>query len=123
MSFNFIDIKETVRIKQGKVNINVLTVSGKDGEYFVMISPSLLVSGYGSTEKEAKESFTENMELFCKDLMSLSQEQRDLELKKLGFAKERFHNKNFSKAYVDENGVLQGLDPATKKVSMLEAAV
>lgn len=110
MNFNFTEIREHIRIKSGKINIKVLTASGKDGDYFVNISPTLLVSGYGSTEKEAKESFEYNMELFCKDLLVLVPEKRDTYLFSLGFCKEKFKTKNFSKLYIDENGVLQGLE-------------
>ena len=123
MSFNFTEIRESLRIKRGKINIKVLTASGKDGEYFVIISPTLLVSGYGSSETEAKESFQHNMELFCKDFLELSAEQKDDSLRKLGFAKEKFNTKNFSKLYVDENGALKGLEQSTLKTSMLEATV
>jgi len=123
MSFNFKEIKESIRIKGSTMKVRVLTSSGKDGDFFVVVSPALLVSGYGSTEEEASSSFKENLETFCHDLMSLEQEQRDLELRKLGFTKEKYHNKNFSKAYVDENGVLQGLERSTLRTSMLEAVV
>ena len=123
MSFSFKEIKETIRIKGSLMNIKVLTSSGKEGDFFVVVSPSLLVSGYGSSEEEASDSFKENLETFCHDLMSLNQEQRELEIKKLGFEKVKYHNKNFSKAYVDENGVLQGLERSTLRTSMLEATV
>ena len=123
MSFNFTEIRESLRIKAGKINIKVLTASGKDGDSFVIISPTLLVSGYGSNEEEAKESFQHNIKLFCKDFLELSTEQRDSYLRKLGFSKEKFRTKNFSKLYVDENGVLQGLEQSTLKTSMLEATV
>jgi hypothetical protein len=123
MSFNFTEIKETIRIKQGKIRINVITASGKDGEHFIVVTPSLLVSGYGNTSEEAQQSFKHNMVLFCKDLLALNHDVRDAELRKLGFVQEKLATKNFSKAYVDENGVLQGLEPNTKKVSMLEATL
>lgn len=123
MSFNFTEIREYIRIKGGKINIKLLTASGKDGDFFVTISPTLLVSGYGENENEAIKSFEHNLELFCKDLLGLSKEDRDLYLFKLGFAKEKFKTKNFSKLYVDENGVLQGLEPSTVKTSVLEAVV
>ena len=123
MSFNFTEIREYLKIKSDKINIKVLTVSGKDGDYFVNISPALLISGYGSSEQEAKESFEHNMEVFCKDLLDLTQENRDLYLFKLGFSKEKFKSKNFSKLYIDENGVLQGLEPSSVKTSVLEAIV
>ena len=123
MSFNIQDITDSIRIKGNNIKINVLISSGKDGDYFVTVSPSLLVSGYGETEKEAMESFEENIRTFCDDLIKLSPEQKAIELRKLGFTKEQYHNKNFSKAYVDKNGVLQGLEPTTLKTSRLEATV
>ena len=123
MSFNFTEIRESLRIKGGKMNIKVLTASGKDGNYFVIISPTLLVSGYGSNEIEAKESFQHNIELFCKDFLKLSVEEKDNYLRKLGFAKEKSNTKNFSKLYIDENGALKGLEQSTLKTSILEATV
>lgn len=123
MSFNIQDITDSIGIKGNNIKINVLISSGKDGDYFVTVSPSLLVSGYGETEEEAMQSFEENIRTFCDDLIKLSQEQKVIELRKLGFTKEKYHNKNFSKAYVDENGVLQGLEPTTLKTSRLEATV
>ena len=123
MSFNFTEIRESVKIKGDKINIKVLTASGKDGDSFVIISPTLLVSGYGLNETEAKQSFQHNIELFYKDLLQLSSEQRNSHLKNLGFIKEKFKTKNFSKLYVDENGVLQGLEQSTLKTSILEATV
>ena len=123
MSFNFTEIRESLRIKGDKINIKVLTASGKDGDSFVIISPTLLVSGYGLNETEAKQSFQHNIELFCKDFLQLSSEQRNSHIRNLGFIKEKFKTKNFSKLYVDENGVLHGLEQSTLKTSILEATV
>jgi hypothetical protein len=123
MSFSFKEIKEFIRIKENIIKLKVLTTSGKDGDFFVVISPSLLVSGYGEDLEIAFNSFKENLELFCHDLMALSIDKRDLEIRKLGFNKEKYRTKNFSKAYVDENGVLQGLERSTLRTSILEATV
>lgn len=123
MSINFNDIIETLRVKENTISIKAIVAIGKEGNHFIAISPSILVSGYGNSIEEAQQSFQENLELFCQDLMKLSNDQRELELKKLGFAKVKFHNKNYSKSYVDENGVLQGFEPGTIKTSMLEATV
>jgi hypothetical protein len=120
MALNFKDIKETVRIKGNTLSIKILSATGKEGEHYVTVSPALLVSGYGSTEEEAKQSFEENLKLFCGDFMKLNQVQRESELFKLGFAKVKFQNKDYSKAYVDENGVLQGFEPGTLRAAMLE---
>ena len=101
MSFNIQDITDSIRIKGNSITINVLISSGKDGDYFVTISPTLLVSGYGQTEEEAMKSFEENIRTFCDDLIKLSTEQKENELRKLGFTKEPYHNKNFSKVYIE----------------------
>lgn len=123
MSINFNDIIETVRIKENSISIKAIVATGKEGEHFIAISPAILVSGYGESKEEAQQSFQENLQLFCEDLIKLTNEQREIELTKLGFAKVKYHNKNYSKSYVDENGVLQGFEPGTLKTSMLEATV
>ncbi|WP_051220720.1 hypothetical protein [Flavobacterium filum] len=107
--------EDTVRIKGGILTVQATVISGKEGEHFVSIIPSLMISGYGSTEEEAMESLDENMETFCEDFMKLNQDQRKSELIKLGFTQVRYHSKNFSKLYVDENGLLQGLENVTIK--------
>lgn len=107
--------EDTVRIKDGVLTVEATVISGKDGEHFVSIVPSLMISGYGSTEQEAMDSLDENMETFCEDFMKLTHEQRKSELTKLGFSQVPYHTKNFSKLYVDENGLLQGLENVTIK--------
>ncbi|MFL9845139.1 hypothetical protein [Flavobacterium rhizosphaerae] len=123
MSINFTDIYDTIRIKQGKVKITAMTAFGKEGDHYVIVAPSILVSGYGSTTEEAEASFLEGMNLFCEDLMKLTSEQRDAELKKMGFERNRFQRKNFSKAYIDENGVLRDLEIERVTKGNFEAAV
>ena len=107
--------EDTLRIKGHILTVEGTVISGKDGDYFVSIVPSLMISGYGSTEQEATDSLDENMETFCEDFMKLNHEQRKSELIKLGFAPVPFHSKNFSKLYIDENGLLQGLENVTIK--------
>lgn len=113
------DIIETIRIKGGAIRLGVFMARGKDGDFYVNICPSLHVSGYGKTPKEARESFEENLRLFCEDLLSLSKEKRDKELISLGFSKSRFRTKNFSKTYIDQDGVLQNFEPGTVETTML----
>lgn len=107
--------EDTIRIKGSTLLIEATVVSGKEGDIFVSIVPSLMISGYGSTPEEATESLDVSMEAFCEDFMKLSTEQRKIELVKLGFSQVPYHNKNFSKLYVDENGILQGLENVTIK--------
>jgi hypothetical protein len=121
MKFNFSDIIETIRIKEESATVKVLVAAGKENDIHVMIAPSIMVSGYGSNAKEAEQSFKHNMGLFCKDILALSLSTRNQYLKKLGFEVQKYQTKNFSKMFVDANGVLQGLDKDTMRTTMLEA--
>ncbi|WP_177764112.1 hypothetical protein [Flavobacterium sp. I3-2] len=115
------ELSEFIRVKGQNVHVGTFIASGKDGDYFVVVSPSILVSGYGDTEEEADNSFKENLILFCQDILRLSSEKREEYLYSLGFSKEKFKNKNFSKLFVDSDGILQGLDKGTAKTSFIEA--
>ncbi|WP_288459442.1 hypothetical protein [uncultured Chryseobacterium sp.] len=120
--FNIQIIKEFLRIKDDRIRIKVLVSSGRDGEYHVFISPTLLVSGYGSTEEEAKESFKHNMDLFIRDIMALEKQKRNTYLFSLGFQQEKYRRKNFTNIYADKNNVLETLEPSTRTSAVLEAA-
>ena len=122
MDFNFKEIHETIRISKGRIKIGVMVSSGMDGDYHIIISPTLSVSGYGKTEKEAIESFEHNMSVFCEDIMNLNQEKQYIYLHKLGFHKERYRAKNFRNSYNDKNNLIGNLEPATRKTQFLEAA-
>jgi hypothetical protein len=113
---------QSIRIDKKGIVVKIVMISGKEGNHYVTLAPSINVSGYGRNIKDADESFDENMDLFLEDLMKLSKEQRELEILKLGFKKERFKNKNFSKAYVDENGVLNNFEKGTLKKAVLETS-
>ena len=123
MKFNFEEIRETIRIKKDKVSIKTLTSTGLDNGIHVVVSPTLMVSGYGDTEDESKESFFHNLKVFVDDIMQLSQSERDDYLLSLGFKPEHLKNKNFSRAYVDSNGSLQGFDIVDKKTSIFEGSI
>ena len=112
--------EDTIRIKGSSITVEATVISGKDGDHFVSIVPSLMISGYGATEQEATDSLDENMETFCEDFIKLNPEQRKSELIKLGFSQVPYHSKNFSKLYVDENGLLQGLENVTIKKNKSE---
>ncbi len=97
--------------------------TGESGEYWVSILPSLNVSGYGKTEEEALENLKENSDLFWQDIYSLGEIGRNAELKKLGWTVNRIFKKKFSKAFIDEKGVLQNFDhPEKVKQNLLQSA-
>lgn len=101
-----------------KARINILT--GKEGEFYVAYSPSLNVSGYGETEKDATDSFLHNFEVFAQSLLDLKVDKQKTELQTLGWKRKKYATKQYSKAYVDENGELRNLQNA--KVRPLETA-
>ena len=59
----------------GKANIaapvsaDVLVMIGKEGEYYVAYCPALNVSSFGKTLEEAKEYFTDAVDVFIKDVI------------------------------------------------------
>jgi hypothetical protein len=123
MTISFSPIEESIRIKGSLMKVSSIVYEGKEGEHFIIIAPSLNVSGYGYTLQEANESFIFNMNLFCDTMLSASKEDLESELKKMGFAKKKYQSKNFSKSYVDQEGILQGFEPDTIKQSRLEFTV
>lgn len=92
----------------GKLRINVAT--GKQGEFWLCISPSLNVSSYGKTLEEAKKGFVENILTFVEDLLDLEIGVRNRVLREMGWNKTKILRKQFSKVFVDKNGILQGLE-------------
>ena len=114
--------KDTIRIKRGHLNMSISVYTGKQGEFFLAYCPSLNISGYGKTEQEAEDFIKVEMETFSEDVLSMSSIEKEKFLLSLGFQQERFHKKNFSKVYVDEDGKLRDFDEGTLKRKVLEVA-
>lgn len=116
--------KDLIRVKGDRMDLHLNIVQGMQGDYYICLAPSINVSGYGETEEEAQEFFDKEVELFCEDIMLLSTKERNAYLLELGFHSGPFNRKNYSKSYVDENGVLKGLEfePGTLKRKVLQTA-
>ncbi|WP_405199067.1 hypothetical protein [Christiangramia sp. LLG6405-1] len=114
---------ERITVKANGLKGNFICLSGKSGDFWVSVIPSLNTSGYGSTEEESKEDLKYNLDLFCEDLFALDRVSMNRELSKLGWSRDKFFKKRYSSSYVDENGVLQNFDsPKDVKKSVLETA-
>lgn len=107
MAVKFKEIVEYIRIKNKNVQLKLVSAHGKDGDFYVSIAPSIHVSGYGRTKEDANQSFEENLRVFCEDILELSVEERNIYLSNLNFHQEKYKNKNFSKSFVDKDGVLK----------------
>ena len=101
---------EQLKVTKNTLSVRVNIICGKDGDFWVCISPSLNVSGCGENSKEAKNSFDENMKVFYNDLLDLSSIDRRKILRELGWKQKRYLKKQFSKTFVDEDGILQNLE-------------
>jgi hypothetical protein len=112
-------ITEQLKVSKSSLTARINVLTGKEGDTWICYSSALNVSGYGDTKKEAEESFNLNIHVFCEDLLKLKVPQQQLYLKELGWERKKFAKKQFSKAYVDENGVLQNL--TNVKLQSLEA--
>tara|TARA_R110002049_G_scaffold85844_6_gene218278 strand:+ start:8796 stop:9194 length:399 start_codon:yes stop_codon:yes gene_type:complete len=114
--------KDIIRIKTNKIEVGLNILKGKQGEYVLLFCPAVNLSGYGKTVKEADELLKENLLLFSEDVLSMNNTEREHYLASLGFKKERYKSKNFSKAYVDEDGVLKNFDEGTVERHLLQTA-
>ena len=56
--------KQTIKKAALSVEVQVDIILVKDGEYYVALCPSLNVSSYGQTQKEAKSAFDEALKIF-----------------------------------------------------------
>lgn len=117
------ELPEFLKLVPKGVKGKFLVFTGKSGEHWVSIIPSLNVSGYGETEEDAIKDSQYNLRVLFEDLYELTAVQRNSELKKLGWSQHKIFKKQYSSAYVDENGVLQNFDsPSQVKKSLLEPA-
>ncbi|APA93267.1 MULTISPECIES: hypothetical protein [Myroides] len=115
------DLEETIRIKKNLItSLEVVVASGKDGEYYVAISPSFLISGYGESEDKALDDFKYNVNVFIEDLNKISLKEKVDYIQSLGFKNDKLHKKNYSKVSIDDNGVLQGLERPSLKTLELD---
>ena len=115
--------RESIRINKNSITLGIHIFNGRSGDSFVVYAPSIEASGYGDTKEEALESFKLSLDLFCQDIMNLKKEHQRIELARLGWQQEKYKKKNFSKAYIDSEGVLQNFDPGTVESSYMETAV
>lgn len=108
-----INESEFFRVNKNSFLFRIKVFLGKEGDSCLMYSPSLNLSGYGDTFQEAEKSLFLSVDLFCESLSKVNSKQRDHLLKNLGWAKAELKNKNYSKSYIDEDGVLQNFDDGT----------
>ena len=120
---DFTPKEESLVLKKNKMVCTVKVYSGKSGDFWVSVIPSLNTTGYGDTEADSLEDLQYNLEIFSQDFFKLDLLKKESMLRTLGWDKKRYFSKQFSNAYVDEKGVLKNFDnPLEVKTSYLETA-
>jgi len=61
------NMKNTIRKQKGSIEVELDVIVSKEGEYFVAYCPALELSSYGDTEKEARNSFDEALDIFVEE--------------------------------------------------------
>jgi len=101
---------ENIVISANRLRGTLNMYSGISGEYWVSIMPSINTSGYGLTEEESVDDLKMNVDIFLKYLFSLTDARRQVELRKMGWAKNRYFKRKYSNTFVDKEGLLQNFD-------------
>ena len=103
---------------------NTISFLDKDTNMYVSLVPALDISGYGDNIDEAMELVNFSVDEFFNHLTKMPIENISIELSKLGWKKNVFKNKEFSRAFVDIEGELQGfnIDHSTIQRKTLEIA-
>jgi len=90
----------------------------KDTGHFVTYIPSFDLSGYGDTREEAKEMIDFQLDELYEHLIKLSIGKIDVELAKMGWRKNKMHNKEYSPASIDMDGVLKNFNPVENSIEV-----
>ncbi len=99
-------------------SVRFLTYRDKDTRQIVIYIPSLELSGYGETEKEAEKMIRFSLNEYCAYLLKLPQEKMIRELSGLGWTRSKIKAKDFSKAYVDIEGNLNDFNAVGDKIEV-----
>lgn len=107
--------EEYIKFKKNKkefsfeAKLRLLTL--KEEDMFIFYVPSLSLSYYGETLKEAQEGLEFTLESYLENLRTLPKSKIDTELYQLGWhKKESFSNKEYSHSSIDVNGVLKNFN-------------
>ncbi len=99
--------------------INVFRMVDKDTQQIILFIPSIDMTSYGETHEKAEEMLNESLSFFFKHLLTLSPGKLAETLKELGWEKDKFRNKDFSKMSVDIKGNLKNFNIEEDKVERL----
>jgi hypothetical protein len=113
--------QDTLHISKSNVaaHISLVRFIDKDTGHYVAYAPTLELSGYGENPTEAIEMFSHSVNDFFERLMKMKKDEVAAELKRYGWKKHRYRNKDFSALRVDINGKLKDMNAVENSVERL----
>lgn len=107
-------LNDSIRIIPSKKTISmsgsIFELVSKTDQDTVLYIPSIKIYGKGKTFDSAKKELETKVNSFLKSLLKLSVDQIAAKLSRLGWKQNKYKSKNFSKSYVDENGILKDFE-------------
>jgi len=99
--------------------INAYRFIDRDTKQFVIYLPSVEISGYGETSEKAGEMVKESLSDLFASFLKMSLSELDNELRRLGWKKDKFRNKEFSNPLINIQGKLKELNADNDNVERL----
>lgn len=114
------NLPDMLKLSQREFVGTLRIFTGRQGEFWVSVIPTLNVSGYGENEADAFQALKENLDVFFEDLFLLSEVERNIAMESGGWEMEKAFPRKFSNPSLDEQQVLQNFDhPEQVKMSVL----
>lgn len=98
------------RRKKIQAKLSAFQFIDKDTSQYVIVVPSLEISGYGETLEKAEEMLKFSLDQFAIYILAMDSDGISKEFSSLGWKRNPFRNKEFSKAFIDGNGELQNFN-------------
>jgi predicted RNase H-like HicB family nuclease len=109
------DVNKKIRAK-----LSATKFIDRDTNQFVIFVPSINISSYGKTEAKAQEMMKNAISDFFDYLVSHKGVKRNRYLIDLGWKKDKFSRKEFSRAFVDGNGELRNFNVQKNSIERIE---
>lgn len=102
---------DSLRIDPGKgritANLRYFQFRDKDTRQIIIYIPTLEITAYGSSDQKAHEMLNFTIEEYFLSLMAMSRTKLSAELARLGWKHNKIRGKEYSKCFVDADGLLQ----------------
>ncbi len=110
----YTEVEDYIRILPLKRSISMSVTTyeliSKEDQDIILYIPTLEIFGKAKTLELAKDNLDGAANKFLRKLLTLPLRKITIELRNLGWEQNKYKKKNFSKTYVDKNGILRNLE-------------